>query len=244
MNISRLFNNAKRLIKTFRNQKYVKNPNAPILSNEQYAALNIGAIMCEQNMYYCNCLETEPDKEDVASRLDEYYGIYGRESAIEALEHFLNRGHHIYYNAIKPVISNTSSDVDTSMFTEEEKETYLGTYISNIKETLEFLVSNHVIKGESEFKDIQADAWDLARASFVARCCYDCGYITENEAWNVIILAYQKIKEIYPDWKEFAKGYLVGRCMWIGEHYSNDGIFDITQSLLNDEDSPWKMYGF
>lgn len=242
MNIARLLNNIKRLIKTFQNQKYAQNPNAPVLSREQYAALNIGTIMGEQNMYYCNCLETEPDKEDVASRLDEYYGIYDRESAIETLEHFLNRGHHIYYNAIKPVISNTSSEVDTSLLNEDEKETYLGTYISNIKETLESLVSYQVIKGGSEFKDIQAEAWDLARASFVARCCYDCGFITEEEAWNVIMLAYQKSKEIYPDWREFAKGYLVGRCMWIGEHYSNDGIFDIVDGLLNDDNSPWNRY--
>ncbi len=45
MDISRLLNNAKRLIKTFQNQKYLQNPNAPILSKQQYAALNIGAIL-------------------------------------------------------------------------------------------------------------------------------------------------------------------------------------------------------
>ena len=88
MDISRLLNNAKRLIKTFQNQKYLQNPNAPILSKQQYAALNIGAILAEQNMYYCNCLETESDRYDVASRLDENYGIYDRESTIETLEHF------------------------------------------------------------------------------------------------------------------------------------------------------------
>lgn len=242
MDISRLLNNVKRLIKTFQNQKYLQNSNAPILSREQYAALNIGAILTEQNMYYSNCLETEPDKNDVASRLDEYYGIYDRESAVETLEHFLNRGHHVYYNAIKPVISNISSEVDTSMLLDSEKDVYLGTYISNIKETLESLVSNNIIKGGSEFKDISVEAWDLARVVFVARCCYDCKYISESEAWEFIMTAYQKTKEIYPDWKNFAQGYLVGRCMWIGEHYSNDGIFDITNNLLNDDESPWGRY--
>lgn len=242
MDISRLLNNAKRLIKTFQNQKYLQNPNAPILSKQQYAALNIGAILAEQNMYYCNCLETESDRYDVASRLDENYGIYDRESTIETLEHSLYRGHHIYFNAIKPVISNVSTEVDTSELLESEKDTYLGTYISNIKETLEFLVLNKVIKGGSEFKDISVEAWDLARVVFVARCCYDCNYITETEAWEFIMAAYQKTKEIYPSWRDFSQGYIVGRCMWIGEHYSNEGIFDIANSLLNDDNSPWGRY--
>lgn len=237
--LSRLYNNTKRIFKALRGVKYIQNPNAPTLSKEQYAALNICAILNEQNMYYSNCLETEPDTNDVASRLGENYGIDDRESAIETLTYFFHRGHHIYYDAIKPVISNISSEVDTSMLSDSEKEGNLETYINNLKETLEFLVSNKVIKNSSELKDISIEAWDLARVAFVARCCYDCNYITESESWEFIMAAYQKTKEIYPSWKEFTQGYIVGRCMWSGEHHYNVGILNIAEGLLNDNDSPW-----
>lgn len=242
MDLTRLLNNAKRLVKIFQNKKYVHNPNAPLLTREQYSALCVGAIVSEQNMYYCDSLETEPDKDDVASRLNEYYEIYDSDTAIETLEWLLNRGHHVYYEAIKPVISNTSSEVDTSNLLESEKDRYLGSYISNIKETLEDLVSNKIIKGGSEFKDISANAWDLARVVLVARCCYDVKYISEEETWEYIMAAYQKAKDIYPDWKEFVRGYIVGRCMWIGRSNSNYGIFDIIAGLLNDDESPWGRY--
>lgn len=228
-NYSRLYNNMKRISKSLRGVKYIQNPNAPTLSKEQYAALNICAILNEQNMYYCNCLETESHKNDVASRLDENYGIDNRESAIETLAYFFHRGHHIYYDAIKPVISGISSEVDTSMLSDSEEERELETYINNMKETLEFLVSNKVIKDSSELKDISIEAWDLARVAFVARCCYDCNYITESEAWEFIMATYQKTKEIYPSWKEFAQGYIVGRCMWSGDHHYNSGILQITR---------------
>lgn len=61
-NYSRLYNNMKRISKSLRGVKYIQNPNAPTLSKEQYVALNICAILNEQNMYYCNCLETELTK--------------------------------------------------------------------------------------------------------------------------------------------------------------------------------------
>lgn len=242
MDIVRLFNNFKRLIKIFQQQKYAHNSNAPVLSKEQLSALNIGAITSEQNMYYCDCLETEPDKEDVASRINEYYGVYDRDSALETLEWLLSRGHHIYYNAIMPVIANISSKVDDSHLSDFERDRYLGVYINNIKETLQYLISYGFMKSGREFKEISIEAWDLSRLVLVARCCYDVKYISEGEAWEFIMAAYRKAKEIYPNWSEFAKGYVVGRCMWSGRSESNFGIFDIANGLLKDDNSPWTRY--
>lgn len=54
------------------------------------------------------CLETEPDKQDVANRLRDYYGVIDRESALGTLEWLLYRGHHVYFEAIRPVIENSS----------------------------------------------------------------------------------------------------------------------------------------
>ena len=54
--------------------------------------------------------------------------------------------------------------------------------------------------------------------------------------------AYQKQKKSILVGEIFHRDYIVGRCMWIGEHYSNEGIFDIANSLLNDDNSPWGRY--
>ncbi len=242
MNLTRLMNNAKRLMKSFQNVAYACKENAPALSPEQYAAINVGAINAEQNQYYCNCLETEHDKLDVSNRLNDYYGIVDRESALDTLDWLLHRGHHVYFEAIRPVIANSSSEFNTDVLFEEEKDRSLMEYVNNIKESLETLVDEHVVRGASEFKTLSIVAWDLGRLVLVTRCCFDSQYISEGEAWQYIIAAYEKSKELYPNWREFAKGYVVGRAMWHGSDLSLSGIISIVEGLLKDDNSPWIKY--
>lgn len=76
------------------------------------------------------------------------------------------------------------------------------------------------------------------------RCCFDVGYISDDEAWSYINNARQTSKEHYRSWKEFASGYVIGRAMWSGNTMSLTGIITIAQSLLDDEESPWKQCAF
>ena len=54
--------------------------------------------------------------------------------------------------------------------------------------------------------------------------------------------AYATSKELYSNWREFAKGYIVGRAMWKGNDYSLSGLISITEGLLKDDKSPWMKY--
>ncbi len=242
MDFARIKNNIKRIIKCFQNIKYAYNENAPTLTVEQYTALNVGAITSEQNGYYCNCIETEPDKEDVAGRLRDYYGITNNESALETIEWLLTRGHNVYFEAIRPVIANSSQQFNADALLEEEKDRSLMSYVNNIKESLEMVVDENIVRGASEFKNLSIKAWDLGRMVLITRCCCDLNYITEEQAWFYIMAAYNNSKEIYTDWNEFAKGYIIGRCMWGGNDGSLYGIISIAKDLLKDKNSPWKEY--
>ncbi len=239
MDLARLLNNAKRL---FKNEKYAFNENAPVLSAEQYSAINIGAINAEQNCYYCNCLETETDKTDVRNRLRDYYEIIDRKSAGETLDWLLNRGHSVYFEAIRPVITDSASEFNTDVLSEDEKDRSLLEYVNNIKESLEVLIDEHVIQNAGEFKTLSIKAWDFGRLVLTARCCYDSKYISEEETWRYILNAYEQSKELYHDWREFAKGYLAGRAMWNGNDISLRGIISIADGLINDDNSPWIKY--
>ena len=81
----------------------------------------------------------------------------------------------------------------------------------------------------------------MGRLVLVTRCCFDAGYITEEEAWRYILNARQASKEQYTSWHDFASGYVTGRAMWSGSNLSLTGIISITQGLLQDEESPWKQ---
>lgn len=239
MDFVRLVNNVKRF---FQDEEYICNENAPELTKEQYTALNVGAVNAEQNCYYCNCLETEPDKEDVKNRLSDYYDIADRASAVETLEWLLNRGHHVYYEAIKGVIANADNEFKLEGLLDEEKTDALLEYTQNLAESIEHLTEEDIIKKPSDLNNIPIDAWDLGRLVLVTRCCYDSKYISESEAWRYITAAYKKSKELYKNWNEFAKGYVIGRAMWNGNNMSLTGIISIAQRLEKDENSPWVKY--
>lgn len=54
--------------------------------------------------------------------------------------------------------------------------------------------------------------------------------------------AHKKCCAVYGDWKEFAAGYVIGRCMWGGMKQMPGGIMGIAEGLLRDPESPWQKY--
>lgn len=80
----------------------------------------------------------------------------------------------------------------------------------------------------------------MGRLVLIARCCFECGYITEEKAWCYMEEAHKKCCAVYGDWKEFASGYVIGRCMWGGMKQMPGGIMGIAEGLLHDPESPWQ----
>lgn len=227
-----------KLVKIMSSKKYSKNPEESVLTSAQQRALNIGAINAEQTMYYCDSLETGCDKNEIRENLSNYYGIDDRESALETLSWLSNRGHRVYYEAIKQFSSGIASSIDDSILQEEEKpNTY--EYINHLKETFDVLRKKGYIYDKADFNTCSIVGWDMGRLVLVTRCCYECEYITKEEAWSYINFAYKECQASYNDWKEFATGYIIGRCMWGGENMALGGIMEIANDLVHDEESPW-----
>ena len=82
------------------------------------------------------------------------------------------------------------------------------------------------------------------RLVLVARCCFDAGYLSEEEAWRYITAAQTACKKHYSTWRELACGYLIGRAMWSGAGTSLDGLMAIADGLLEDNGSPWLAVPF
>ena len=95
----------RKLSRFFDNEHYKKNPVAQNLTEEQFIALNVGAINAEQTGYYCDSLTTGADVEGIKENLENYYGIEDRESAIGTLQWLFGRGHRVFFDAIKGAAS-------------------------------------------------------------------------------------------------------------------------------------------
>jgi hypothetical protein len=222
-----------KIINMFNDKKYRANPNASMLSFKQSVGLNLGAINAEQTCCYCDSLETGLDTKGLLNDLRNYYGIVSRETALETLEWLLDRGHSIIFEAIK----------DENSFTLDDEETEkLGVFRNNINEVTERLSDQNYIASKDDFLKKSIKAWDLGRLVFVTRCCFQCGYVSEAEAWDYIEKARKAALSIFNNWNDFANSYVVGRAVAFGHNMMLGGIMDIAADLLKDAESPWKKY--
>ncbi len=229
----------RKMQKVLSNKQYRENPTPENLSNERLAALNVGAINSEQTCYYCDSLTTGEQESEIKENLGNFYDITDHESAIETLNWLYERGHRVFFDTMKQLYSGTGEGIDYSMLDEDEQMSFME-YFMNLQSALPVLAENRYFSDVSEIAKISITAWDMGRLVMVTRSCYDCGYINEEEAWAYIENAHKACKEEYPDWNEFAKGYIFGRAMWSGNSEYLSGIMSIAEGLLSDEESPWK----
>ena len=145
----------------------------------------------------------------------------------------------MFFDTMKQLYSGTGEGIDYSMLDEDEQMSFME-YFMNLQSALPVLAENGYFSDVSEIAKISITAWDMGRLVMVTRSCYDCDYINEEEAWAYIENAHKACKEEYPDWNEFAKGYIFGRAMWSGNSEYLSGIMSIAEGLLSDEESPWK----
>ena len=229
----------RKMQKVLSNKQYRENPTPENLSNERLAALNVGAINSEQTCYYCDSLTTGEQESEIKENLGNFYDITDHESAIETLNWLYERGHRVFFDTMKQLYSGSGEGIDYSMLDEDEQMSFME-YFMNLQSALPVLSENGYFSDVSEIAKVSITAWDMGRLVMVTRSCYDCDYINEEEAWAYIENAHKACKEEYPDWNEFAKGYIFGRAMWSGNSEYLSGIMSIAEGLLSDEESPWK----
>lgn len=229
--------------KLFNSEEYRKNPIPQDLTSEQFAAINIGAINAEQTEYFCDSLTTGSAVNEIKDNLSNYYDISNRNSALETIEWLYTRGHRVYFDVIKGVIAGLSTQINVNGL-DEDAEYRIQEYCSNLQESIDELIEEKFLKQRADLAQCSILAWDMGRLVLVTRCCFDAGYISDEEAWHYILNARKTSKEQYTSWDDFASGYVIGRAMWSGSNMSLTGIISITQGLLQDDESPWKQVVF
>jgi len=113
--------------------------------------------------------------------------------------------------------------------------------VVNLRNTLKTLQRGGFVSAEADFANIDTSAWDLGRLVNVARWAYEVNFISKEQAWEYILSAYKESATLYADWDSFGKAYVVGRAVWGGDGMELDNTIATYNSLLKDEESPWKI---
>ncbi|MCX4820024.1 DUF1266 domain-containing protein [Streptomyces sp. NBC_01142] len=90
-------------------------------------------------------------------------------------------------------------------------------------------------------------AWDIGRASKMARWGRGSRHATQAELHRAVERAGDAARSAYSSWEEFSAGYILGRCLHFDEEEFGEWYTDVLyahRALTTDPDSPWLTVPF
>jgi Protein of unknown function (DUF1266) len=86
--------------------------------------------------------------------------------------------------------------------------------------------------------------WDYARYVSLCRWGYLVGYISEEEAWGLIMPAARLLQARFESWPDLGRNYLIGREYWSRRQMRDNGhLYRATyRELVTDPESPWNRH--
>lgn len=203
--------------------------------------LLIGSMYAEQQSAYLNSFETGLNKSDVGKLVETYWEISNQNQAIEILQSLHNRNQDENINTVYKAFEDSENYVDilkSNLPNEEGVFEYYLDLFRRLKNVVPELIELKVITDFSQLKKTKDSGWNYGRSVFLARCCYELGYLSENELKEYLAKSHTELKKYCSTWKEYTTSYIFGRAIWGGAN--NDGMVQVANDLLNNDNSPLK----
>ncbi len=93
----------------------------------------------------------------------------------------------------------------------------------------------------AKWKDHLGLAWDLCRAANVVNAGYSAKYLTEDEAWKLLMRIARPVQTGFSSWHEMNDNFLDARAIWAN---GRDRQMEACSQVLlnpNDPNSPWNL---
>ncbi len=203
--------------------------------------LLVGSMYAEQQSAYLNSYETGLSKSDITTLVEKYWEIFNRNQAIEILQSLHHRNQDDYISYVYQAFDDSENYVEILKSNLPDEDDALEYYVDiyrRLKNIVPQLIEQEVITDFSQLKTIKDSGWNYGRSVFLARCCYELGYLSETELKEYLAKSHSELKEFCKTWKEYTTSYIFGRAMWGGSY--NSGMLDIADDLLNNDKSPLK----
>jgi hypothetical protein len=204
---------------------------------QRLALLGIGAILSSQWLAFCNSLTTGAWRWKLKIMLSRDWDVNNATQAADTLRWLLDEGQRGGFDPLREIYEANSREawpraLEAAGFTPQASNS-----LTRLDSAWGRLERARVVSRADLARSVAA--WDLGRAVAIARAAHDCGYLSPSDAWNVINEAGAKAAAIYRDWREFAAGYLIGRCLWGGSR-NLDEFIPLAKRYLEDKESPWR----
>ena len=208
------------------------------LDAAQLRLLAFGAPMLvynDENVDSIDC--PEEDVESIRSTIESWWNVTDRESTLEIVKWLLEEGHHADADkALEKVRKQGLGNI--SQEERDDEESKMGD-VCLIAESIE---ENGWCPGGQMPNSVIA--WDLVRVVNLGRWAYLCGYVNEDEMWQIMQVAADTALEHFSSWEEYGASFVMGRGVWHGVFFEQKTAYEIVSLLLEDDESPWKESNF
>ena len=208
------------------------------LDAAQLRLLAFGAPMLvynDENVDSIDC--PEEDVESIRSTIESWWNVTDRESTLEIVKWLLEEGHHADADkALEKVRKQGLGNI--SQEERDDEESKMGD-VCLIAESIE---ENGWCPGGQMPNSVIA--WDLVRVVNLGRWAYLCGYVNEDEMWQIMQVAADTALEHFSSWEEYGASFVMGRGVWHGDPDDSETAYEIVSLLLEDDESPSKESNF
>ncbi len=192
-----------------------------IYPNHKLWGLAVGAVLIEldkaDHYWIGGWGPGEHTKAWCTNVLNDYYGVDSRESAFDSLKYFFREGH-----------TKDAREMLSALDGAPENDSARQNLVRNAAPQIE---------------KFGLTAWDMARAVMVSGWSCWAEYLTEDEAWHLIMSAAAKVQKTFTSWRMFAVNYELGRLFW-SKGKPHDQTAEALDRLLSDPKSPWNRLPF
>lgn len=214
-----------------------------LLANKEQNLL-IGLISSIQTGLFVNSLETGMSKDKLRQMLAEIPQLKQESFITEMLTLLKNEGERTAYSILLPYLLSSDN--------EEEIETILRKRFFGIESFIQrahhlhrfmkYIREKNIVSIEKEDFERGILAWDMGELITLARVALETGYIDEQTAWEYIRFTGEKCRQIFKNWEEIGKSYLIGQAMKTDKKEEIDITITSFLSATQDAESPWKKY--
>ena len=151
--------------------------------------------------------------------------INNREELLETLDRMENGGHTASLREIQEIINELSY-----ARSEAEAVAIMNKYRWDQTKYNRFL---YVSSNWNSFHSRTIRAWDLGRNISLCRWGYNVGYLSEEEAWEIIFHYARIVQSMYNSWEEYGYDYFMGRLFWASSFGEEEDYFNRTQPIYD-----------
>lgn len=209
------------------------NNNQP-LYGQQLDQILVGSMYASQQSAYLNSFVTGLSHNEIKKLLQDYWGIYNSEDAKKTLSSLIEKNNDTYISIVYEAYKNKDNYVEILKSGLPDDENIFRQYLQiyrKLSNVIPEVTAQGLFENYSVLEKTKDAGWNYGRASFIARCCFEMDYLSENELKQYLEASYNGLKKYCKTWREYTSSYVYGRALSGGSH--NSGMISIAEDLLN-----------